>query len=275
MGHFLTSDGVKIAYEQSGAGRPLILLPGWGASARWFDKQMAGLAETCRVIAVDPRFHGASGRPDFGGRISRTAKDLNELLDALDLDDVVLLGWSIGVAHVLGHFDLFGSDRVASYVLVCGSPKPLNEGDWANGFADIEGAAAFKSFAAADPVTLANTNVPSYFHTPPSDSELSWMIEDTAGMSATAAEVAFDCIVQDYRDTVRRLDRPTLAVYSEHDPIIPASNAEFIREALPEARVEIFAASGHCPFWEEADRFNEIITDFLTNSPRPEQAATR
>jgi non-heme chloroperoxidase len=266
VGRIHTGDGVRIAYQERGAERPIVLIPGWGASARWFDKQLAGLSDQYRVIAIDPRFHGQSDRPDFGGRISRNAKDILELLEALDLKDVVLVGWSIGTAHMLSFFDLFGSERISGYAIVCGSPKPLNEEGWSNGFADLAQAGGFKAFAAADPVTLANTNVPTYFHTAPSASDLAWMIEDTANLPSSASGVAFDCIVQDYRDTVGRLDRPTLAIYSEHDPVIPVANAEFVRTMLPGARVEVFHNSGHCPFWEEPDRFNQLLRDFAAST---------
>lgn len=266
MGEITTGDGVRIAYEERGTGRPLVLIPGWGASWRWFERQLNGLSGEFQVIAVDPRFHGRSGKPDFGGRVSRSARDIDELLAALDLEDVLLVGWSIGAAHVLCYFDLFGSARISAYGIVCGSPKPMNEEGWSNGFADLAGAAGFKAFAANDPVTLAKTNVPSYFHTAPSPADLEWMIADTAALPAAAAGVAFDCIVQDYRDAVPRIDRPTLAIYSEHDPVIPASNGDFVKQALPSARVEIFHNSGHCPFWEEADRFNALVTDFAMST---------
>ena len=265
MGNIDTSDGVRIAYEERGEGRPLLLIPGWGASARWFEKQLAALADRFRVIAVDPRFHGQSDKADHGGRVARNAKDVRDLIEALDLRDVVLVGWSIGAAHLFSYFELFGSDRIGAYAIVCGSAKPLNEEGWSNGFADLAGAAGFKAFAAADPVTLAKTNVPTYFHTPPADSDLEWMIADTAGLSPAAAGVAFDCIVQDFRDLVGRLDRPTLAIYSEHDPVIPGANGEFVKSQLSSAQVEIFHHSGHCPFWEEPERFNQLLGDFAAS----------
>src|SRR5581483_2694809 len=212
MGQIETGDGVRISYRERGSGQPLVMIPGWGASARWFEKQLAGLSDQFQVIAVDPRFHGESDRPAHGARVARSAKDLLDLFERLDLRDVVLMGWSIGAAHVLSYFDLFGSERVAGYVIVCGSPKPMNEEGWTNGFADLAGAGGFKAFAAADINTLANTNVPTYFHTPQSESDLAWMIADTASLPSAAANVAFDCIVQDFRDLPGRLDRPTLAI---------------------------------------------------------------
>ena len=262
MGEFVTSDGVRLHFVEKGSGRPLLMMPGWGASSRWFSPQLDGLSDRLRVIALDPRFHGQSDRPDYGSRVSRTAMDMRELLEVLDLDDVVALGWSISVATLLSYFDLFGSARIGRFVIVCGSPKPLNDDEWNMGFTDVAGAVGFKAFAAADPVALSNANVPTYFLSPRSEADLEWMIADTASLPSSAAGVAFDCIVQDYRDVVRRLDRPTLAIYSEHDPVVPGANVDFVARALPAARCEVFHASGHCPFIEEADRFNQLVGEF-------------
>jgi non-heme chloroperoxidase len=274
MGDFVTGDGVRLHFEEKGAGRPLLLMPAWGASSRWFGAQLDGLSDRLRVIALDPRFHGESDRPEHGSRVSRTAQDVHELLDALDLDDVVLLGWSISVATLFSYFDLFGSHRIGRFVIVCGSPKPLNDEGWNKGFTEIGEAVAFKAFAAADPLALAKTNVPTYFVSPRSESDLEWMIADTASLPPSAAGVAFDCIVQDYRDLVPRLDRPTLAIYSERDPIVPGANIEFFASALPSARRELFRASGHCPPLEEADRFNRVVGEFATEGAAGSTAQT-
>jgi non-heme chloroperoxidase len=262
MGQFVTNDGVRLNFVEKGSGRPLVMIHGWGASSRWFNAQLDGLSDRLHVIALDQRFHGGSDRPAHGARVARTAKDVHELLEALALDDAVLLGWSIGVATVLSYFDLFGSDRIGRYVTVCGGSKPLNDDGWALGFTDVAGAVGFKAFAAADPAALAHANVPTYFVSRPAEAELAWMIADTANLPPVAADLAFDCIVLDFRDALRRLDRPTLAIFGEQDHVIPVANAEFVTGALPGVRCEIFQASGHCPFIEEAARFNQVLGEF-------------
>ena len=70
------------------------------------------------MIALDLRGHGDSERPAHGYRISRLAKDVHDVLEALDLEGVTLLGHSMGCSVIWCYWDLFGSERLAKLVLV-------------------------------------------------------------------------------------------------------------------------------------------------------------
>jgi non-heme chloroperoxidase len=74
------------------------------------------------VIAVDMRGHGDSDKPAHGYRISRFAKDLHDVLGALDLTEVNLLAHSLGCAVVWCYLDMFGPERLAKLILVDQSP---------------------------------------------------------------------------------------------------------------------------------------------------------
>ena len=100
MAVFTTNDGVSIHYEIQGTGKTLVMLHGWDQSAKAFCNNVPALAETYQVITVDLRGHGESGKPSYGYRISRLAMDVKQLLDALELEDVTLLGWSMGCSVV-------------------------------------------------------------------------------------------------------------------------------------------------------------------------------
>jgi len=116
--HFTTNDGVRLHYLEAGSGKPLVLIHGWSQCAEEFKHQIAGLSDRYRVIAIDQRGHGDSEKPGFGYRIQRLAKDLQDLLVSLNLQDVTVLGHSIGCSVIWCYWDLFGSDRLAKIVLV-------------------------------------------------------------------------------------------------------------------------------------------------------------
>ena len=67
---------------------------------------------------MDLRGHGESGKPSYGYRISRLAMDVKQLLDALELEDVTLLGWSMGCSVVWSYWDLFRGHRLSKLILV-------------------------------------------------------------------------------------------------------------------------------------------------------------
>ena len=95
-GAFVTSDGVQLSYIRQGSGRPIVLIHGWSQCAEEFKHQIEPLSARYDVIAVDQRSHGESQKVSYGLRISRLSKDLYELLTELDLNDVALLGHSMG-----------------------------------------------------------------------------------------------------------------------------------------------------------------------------------
>lgn len=98
MATFHTNDNVEMHYEISGEGRPLLLLPGWTCTAKFWKKNIPELSKRCMVIAMDMRAHGQSAKVTHGHRIARYAMDLRSLLDHLNVDDTVALGWSMGAS---------------------------------------------------------------------------------------------------------------------------------------------------------------------------------
>jgi pimeloyl-ACP methyl ester carboxylesterase len=101
---FVTSDGVRLSYLRQGSGRPLILLHGWSQCVEGFKHQIGPLSAQYDVIAVDQRSHGESQKVSYGLKISRLAKDLHELLIGLDLNEVALLGHSMGSSVIWCYF---------------------------------------------------------------------------------------------------------------------------------------------------------------------------
>ena len=82
--------GVTLRYWEAGAGRVLVMLPGLGHAASLYKYQLEGLCDEFRVIALDPRGHGESDKPERGYNYHTLAKDLDGFLRALDLNDATI-----------------------------------------------------------------------------------------------------------------------------------------------------------------------------------------
>jgi len=107
---FTTNDGVDLHYLEQGHIHEnlLILIPDWTFSAAQFQAQMAALfSPTHRVVALDPRGHGESHVPDSGFHVSRMARDLNNLLDHLDVEQRSYLGTRLRVVPSFGTLSNF------------------------------------------------------------------------------------------------------------------------------------------------------------------------
>ena len=97
---FVTAnDGVRLYYEEAGPTQQqspsstILLVHGGGCSLRWWDRSFTPLSHRARVIAVDLRGCGRSDKPRHGHRTARYAQDLRDLIEALELSNVVLVGW--------------------------------------------------------------------------------------------------------------------------------------------------------------------------------------
>jgi len=127
---FATSDGVQLSYIRQGSGRPIVLLHGWSQCAEEFKHQIEPLSARYEVIALDQRSHGESQKVPYGLKISRLSKDLYDLLAELDLNEVALLGHSMGSCVILCYLDLFGPERLSKIILVDQPPLVTSDPHW-------------------------------------------------------------------------------------------------------------------------------------------------
>jgi len=127
---FVTSDGVQLSYIRQGSGRPIVLLHGWSQCAEEFKHQIEPLSARYDVIALDQRSHGESQKVPYGLKISRLSKDLCDLLAELNLNDVALLGHSMGSAVIWCYIDLFGPGRLSKIILVDQAPFVTADPHW-------------------------------------------------------------------------------------------------------------------------------------------------
>jgi peroxiredoxin len=263
MPYITTSDGVELHVRERGDGPPIVIVPGWGCTTRYFERQLEGLSRHARVVVLDPRGQGESEKTRRGQRMGRVAHDVHDVLKALDLHDVTLLGWSLGASVVLHHVELFGRERVARIGLIGGGARLINRRGWTDGFVDPAAADAWRAGLEEQFATVAGGIVPQFFHRPPPPDELELLTAETLKTAPAdgAAAMTWDCINQDFVDLLPFVAQPALVVLGRHDTIVPVGNAEVFAQ-IPDVRIEIFEDSGHAPFIEEPGRFNDLVLDF-------------
>jgi len=121
-------DGMRLAYEVTGQGRPVVLLHGFGTHRGVWDPLVSQLAALeAQVVAVDLRGHGQSSPMTEPTGINAFANDVAALLDALDLRDAVLVGHSLGgmVLQAFCQQRRESMTRVRGMLLVNSSGNPL------------------------------------------------------------------------------------------------------------------------------------------------------
>jgi pimeloyl-ACP methyl ester carboxylesterase len=252
-----TSDGVRLVYDDEGDARPFVLLHGYGCRrGHWEYQREALLSAGHRVVALDLRGHGDSEKPKHGQTLARLGQDVRELLETLDLNDVTLVGHSMGVSVSLAMFSISGFGRIERFVSVDQSPKIINDDDWSWGVKNVTWDNVidcvnflFKWSNEADEPAL------------PKGSQMAeepWDSFDHAAVS----KLFLNHFVSDWRDELPRIAVPTWVVTSRYTNYYHLAGMQWFAAQVPNARLSLFEHSGHSPHVSEADEFNRQLLAF-------------
>lgn len=267
--HITASDGTRIHYEDQGQGRPLVLIHGWTFSGRFFDRNVPALAEHARVVTVDLRGHGDSDKPKHGYRIARLAKDLYDLLEALDLHEVTVLGWSLGCPVIWSYLELFGTHRVSAAVFTEQTPRQYYAVDWKYAHAqcfDDASLAALQAQVAANPTGQDPQQVATIMLTEPTADERELFLAEMAKCPPFARNAVMgEHTRADWRDLLPTLDLPTLVLVARQDKVFDWRGPAWVGEHVPNARTVFFEDSSHALFLDEAEKFNQVVAEFHTS----------
>ncbi|MFZ0188882.1 MAG: alpha/beta hydrolase [Streptosporangiaceae bacterium] len=262
---------IEIYYQDHGAGQPVVLIHGYPASGRAWDKQVPALLEAGhRVITYDRRGFGRSSQPVVGYDYDTFAADLHALLEHLDLREAVLVGHSMGTGEVTRYLGSYGSARVAKGVLVSpippyllqapdnpdGVPQSLFDGfvaaaqadtpAWMKGFLD--------TFYNMD--TLRGTLVSDQAW------QASWNLAVTA--SAAAAVACIPTWTTDFRDDLPKIDVPMLVLHGDADQVLPIDKtANRLPGLIKDMQLTVVEGGPHAIPWTHAGQVNTALLDFL------------
>jgi non-heme chloroperoxidase len=267
--------GVRLHWLETGSGRPLVMIPGWSQTAATFRRQFDSLSEVRRVMALDMRGHGESSKPEGGYRISRLAIDLAEFLDVAGLDEVDLLGHSMGCSVIWSYFDLFGDSRVSQFVNVEQSRRLTGRPAWSEEECRVRGClfwdvddvdASLKTVPDVADVESKADAMSSMFTADIPRDELEWIASENLKMPRpAAAQLAYDHALSDWTTAIQSIDVPTLVV-SGKASFFSIESQQWVADQIPGAEHVIFEADeggSHFMFWENPNKFNKALTDFL------------
>ena len=257
-------DGARMAYDDTGSGRPVVLIHGVSMSRRFFERNAAPLAERFRVVNVDLRGHGESPAHEGGHTVAQYARDVKHLLGALGLDDAVVAGWSMGSFVVWDLIRQFGTDGLAGHVVVSQGPSDLKRPDWDLGAFTPAELYELLAAAQADYRGVMSEFVPTMLCDKPSTADLDLLVRETLRIGANAGTcILLDQSLQDYRDVIGSYGLPTLLTWGRDEKLVPVASGEWLAERIP-GELVVFERSGHCPMWEEPERWNQVVGDWIS-----------
>lgn len=271
MAYFTTTDGTRLFYKDWGAGQPILFAHGWPLSSDAWDQQMLFFGQNgYRVIAHDRRSHGHSDQTWNGNSMDQYADDLAELIEALDLRDLILVGHSTGGGEVVHYIGRHGTARIAKVVLV-GAVPPLMLKTDANPLG-----APLSVFDGIREGTANNRSQFFYDLAIPFYGFNREGVETNEGLCENFRRIGlqggikgqYDCIHEfsevDYTEDLRRIDRPTLIIHGDNDQIVPIqASAPRTAEIVADATLKIYPGGSHGLAEIEAERFNTDVLSFI------------
>jgi non-heme chloroperoxidase len=266
-----TSDGTEIYYTEQGDGDPVVLSHGWPLCSDAWQIELKVFADAgYRVIAHDRRGHGRSSKTYKGNDMDTYAKDLGEVLAALDLRDVVLVGHSTGGGEVVKCAATYGRDRV-SKVITAGAVPPIMvksdsnpEGTPLEAFDQIrEGVLKdrsqfFKDLA--DPFYGANREGSTVSQGAKDDFWRQGMLVNLAA--------AYDCVKAfsetDQTQDLKDLEVPILIAQGDDDQIVPiAAAAEKSIKLVKNGTLNVYPGAPHGIYGAYQEQLDKDILGFI------------
>ena len=262
-------DGGHLAYEDEGAGRPIVFLHGWGMQSTYFKAQIAALSPRFRVVVPDLRGHGQSSRLRQGQGLSTLVNDVAELLVSLDLTQALVVGWSMGAMVTWGLLQHKEAARVSAIVSIDMVPRILNDEAWTFGLREGSDANVFSGVVKrmlADWPRFTRIFVPRIFaHESAAQKQalVDWMVTETeSNHPPSMAQLWMSIGDQDFRKDLVNLQLPTLIIFGRRSQLYRPEASEWLAENIANATRVEFANSGHAPHLEEPDLFNREIESF-------------
>jgi pimeloyl-ACP methyl ester carboxylesterase len=260
--------GDRVAYRDEGAGEVLLLIHGMGGNSNNWREMIPALAKKYRVIAPDLIGHGQSAKPRGDYSLGAFAVWLRDLLDALGIPRVTIVGHSLGggIAMQFAHQHRDYCERL----ILISSGGLGNEVNRTLRLASLPGSGMLLQLASSKPVIKARMALSALGN----HADLSHHWEAHAALSNRENRQAFLRTLRAVVDgrgqavcALNRLhlnaDRPVLIITGDQDPVIPVAHAYAAHQAMPQSRMHVIPGVAHHPHTECADTVARLINDFI------------
>lgn len=283
-----SGNDIKLFYQDLNPGNAtstVVLIHGWPLSHEMWDYQLAELpSHGLRVVAYDRRGFGKSSQPWDGYNYDTLARDLKAVLDELDLQNVTLVGFSMGGGEVARYMSRYGGARVSKVAFVSAvTPYLLKTDDNPDGV-DQSVFDEITENIQKDRADFLQTFGKQFYGVsllskPVSQAHLDG---DFARAYVASHKATLDCAnafaTTDFRNDLSKIQVPALVIHGDSDKTVPIeSSGELTAGALSNAQYLVYEGEPHGLFYTQKDRLNEDLLSFVLGGvaiPQEERTTT-
>jgi len=257
-------DDIRMAYTDTGMGRPVVLIHGYPFNRSLWNEQVAELSHSYRVIVPDLRGFGESGASEGPATMDRMAQDVALLLDHLGISRAVIGGLSMGGYVALAFYKQFPS-RVRALILAdTRAQADTEEGKQTR-------AQQAEKALAEGMAGIADAMLPKLL-TPETVSKRPEIVKRVRDMmlktkpQGTAAALLGMAQRDDQTQLLPQISAPALIIVGAEDAITPVADSEQMHKAIAGSRLVVLENAGHVSNLERTEQFNQHLLDFLRES---------
>ncbi len=266
-----TAPNVRLYVKDYGYGDPVILIHGWPLSNEMWEYQVENLiANNYRVITYDRRGFGKSSQPYNGYDYDTLTDDLKSIIDQLQLQNVTLVGFSMGGGEVVRYFSRYAGKNVIKAVLVSSVIPFLAKADDNPDGRSQEKNEATQEAIKEDRIAFLDDFGKNFFGVNFINSVLSSPLLEYYRMLASFASphATLECAKSfsnaDFRDEVLTVNVPTLIIHGNSDKIVPIEiSSEKTAGLIANNTFIVYEGAPHGLFYTDRHKLNEDLLAFL------------
>lgn len=268
MGYFVkVEQDVNLFVEDIGPkdGRVIFFLHGWPVNHKMYEYQFNQLPrQGFRCIAIDIRGFGKSDRPWQGYSYDRISDDVRTVIDALQLKDVILAGFSMGGAIAIRYMARHAGHQVSKLALFgAAAPSFTKRPDYPYGMSKTEVNKLIEQTYKDQPEMLTGFGG-IFFAKYITESFKNWFQD--LGLEASGHGTALSAVSlrdEDLRDDLGKINVPTVIFHGMKDQVCPFVFAKLMNDGIKDSELVPFKYSGHGLFYDEMEKFNRELVRFL------------
>lgn len=265
-----TLDGLDLEVQEWGnpAGKEIVFIHGLGQSyLSWIKQTNSDLLKDFRIITYDLRGHGNSDKPNVAAIYSdgkNWGEDLDTVIRGAKLKKPTVVGWSLGGFVINNYLSVYGDKKISGIVLVDAVVKFKPE-------YFTKANVGFISPLSSDDLKIRSQAIINFlracFAIQPTAEEFEQMLVFNAMVPRVVHKGLSEVTSANPDKTFAAVKVPALIIAGQLDQLVAPTMAKYAKDIIKNAKLQIFEKSGHTPFFEESEKFNLALKDFVNRLP--------